>query len=93
MAKSAADQVLSALRSSASELNERTGDTIAQIADSVSRVLDEAGSEGAKIKKTLVRNWTTLERPSRGRRIPILIGLLGLGAALAYFARRASSNG
>ncbi len=88
MAKNAFDQFLSAFRSGASEINQRTGETVAQVADSVSRVLDEAGSEGAKIKRTLVRNWTSLERRRRGRAVPILLGVLALGAATAYLLGR-----
>lgn len=89
MAKSAFDQVLSAFRSGASEINERTGETVAQVADSVSRVLDEAGSEGAKIKRTLVRNWTSFDRPRRGRSVPVILGVLAVAAAAAYLVRRA----
>lgn len=86
--KNAVDQVLSAFRTGASDFNARTGNTVAQVADSVSRVLDEAGSEGAKIRKTLVRNWTSLERPRRSRAVPVLLGVLALGAATAYLLGR-----
>ena len=48
MAKTALDHILSAFRSGASEFNERAGDTVGQVADSVSRILEEAGAEGAK---------------------------------------------
>lgn len=82
------DQILEAFKSGASDLGGRTGETVAQVSDSVSRVLDEAGSEGAKIKKTLVRNWTSLERPRRGRTVPVLLGILALGAAAAYLVGR-----
>lgn len=88
MPKSALDQIISAFRSGSSELNTRTGQTVAQVADSVSRVLDEAGSEGAKIRKTLVRNWTSLARPRRSRAVPVLLGVLALGAATAYLLGR-----
>lgn len=88
MLKNALDQVLSAFRTGASEFNARTGDTVAQVADSVSRILDEAGSEGTKIRKTLVRNWTSLERPRRSRAVPVLLGVLALGAATAYLLGR-----
>jgi hypothetical protein len=84
------DQILGALRTGASDLSGRTGETVAQVSDSVSRVLDEAGSEGAKIRKTLVRNWTSLERPRRGRSVPVLLGILALGAATAYLLGRTS---
>jgi hypothetical protein len=87
MAKNAVEQVLGAFRT---DLHERTGETVAQIADSVSRVLDEAGSEGAKIRRTLVRNWTSLERRPRRRYVPVLLGLVGLGVAAAYFIGRAA---
>jgi hypothetical protein len=90
MAQNGFDQVLRALRAGAAEFQARTGDTVAQVANSVSRILDEAGTEGVKIKQALVRNWTTLERPRRSR-VPVLIGLVGLGVAAAYFARRAAS--
>jgi hypothetical protein len=63
---------------------------VAQVSDSLSRVLDEAGSEGAKIRKTLVRNWTSLERPRRRRTVPILLGILAVGAATAYLLGRAA---
>jgi hypothetical protein len=92
MAKNALDHILSAFHTGASELNERTGNTVAQVADSVSRILDEAGSEGAKIRRTLVRNWTTLERPRRGRSVPILLGVLALGAATAYLLSRTPAD-
>ncbi len=88
MAKNAFDQLLSAFRSGASEINERTGETVGQVADSVSRILDEAGAEGAKIKKTLVRNWTSLDRPRRGRSVPVILGVLAVAAAAAYLVGR-----
>lgn len=88
MAKTAMDHILTAFRTGASELNERAGDTVAQVADSVSRVLDEAGTEGAKIRKTLVRNWTSITPPRRNRTVPILLGVVALGAATAYLLSR-----
>jgi len=88
MAQKVFDQILGALRTGASDLGGRTGETVAQVSDSVSRVLDEAGSEGAKIRKTLVRNWTSLETPRRSRTVPILLGILALGAATAYLLGR-----
>jgi hypothetical protein len=88
MAKNAFDQILSAFRTGASEINDRTGETVAQVADSVSRVLDEAGTEGAKIKRTLVRNWTSLERPRRGKSVSVILGILAVGAAAAYWLSR-----
>lgn len=91
MAKNALDHILSAFRTGASELNERTGETISQVADSVSRILDEAGSEGAKIRKTLVRNWTRLSSPRRNRTVPILLGVVALGAATAYLLSRSTT--
>jgi hypothetical protein len=87
--KNAVDQVLSAFRSGASDFNTRTGNTVAQVADSVSRVLEEAGSEGSKIKRTLVRNWTSIDRPRRGRAVPMILGVLALGVATAYLLGRA----
>jgi hypothetical protein len=90
MAKKAFDQIVSAFQTGASELNARTGETVAQVADSVSRVLEEAGSEGARIRRTLVRNWTSLERPRRSRAVPVLLGVLALGASTAYLLRRAA---
>jgi uncharacterized membrane protein YccC len=92
MSKNAFDQILSAFRSGASDLPRRTGNTVAQVADSVSRVLDEAGSEGAKIRKALVRNWTSLRRPRRSRTVPILVGVLALGATTAYLLARAGPS-
>ena len=88
MAKNVLDQFLRAFRTGASEINKRTGETVAQVADSVSRVLDEAGTEGAKIKRTLVRNWTSLERPRRGRSVSMILGILAVGAAAAYLLAR-----
>ncbi len=90
MAQNVFDQVLGALRTGASDLGGRTGETVAQVSDSVSRVLDEAGSEGAKIRKTLVRNWASLDKPRRSRTVPILLGVLALGAATAYLLGRAA---
>ncbi|MFI5119436.1 MAG: hypothetical protein ACHQM4_03440 [Thermoanaerobaculia bacterium] len=92
MPKNSLDQIVSAFRAGASELNARTGETVAQVSDSLSRVLDEAGSEGVKIKRTLVRNWTSLERPRRGRAVPILVGVLALGAATAYVLSRTAAT-
>ena len=80
MAQKVFDQILEALRTGASDLGGRTGETVSQVSDSVNRILDEAGSEGAKIRRTLVRNWTSLERPRRSRTIPVLLGILALGA-------------
>jgi hypothetical protein len=91
MAKNPLDQIVSAFRAGASELYARTGETVAQVSDSLSRVLDEAGSEGAKVRRTLVRNWTSLERPRRGRAVPILFGVLALGAATAYLLGRTAA--
>lgn len=88
MSKNALDQIVSAFRGGASELNARTGETVKQVANSVGRILDEAGTEGAKIKKTLVRNWTSLERSRRSRAVPVLLGVLALGAATAYLLGR-----
>jgi len=94
MAKNPFDQVLSALQAGASDINERTGETVAQVADSVSRVLDEAGTEGAKIKRTLVRNWTSLDRRRRGRSFSVALGILAVGAAAVYLlARTATPRG
>ena len=92
MSKNAFDQIVSAFRSGASELSERTGDTVTQVANSVSRVLDEAGSEGAKVRKALVRNWTSLERPHRGRWTPMILGAVALGAATAYLLTRLGTS-
>ena len=88
MAKNALDHILSAFRSGAAEFNDRAGDTVSQVAESVSRILDEAGTEGAKIRKTLVRNWTSLSAPRRNRTVPILLGVVALGAATAYLLTR-----
>jgi hypothetical protein len=88
MAQKVFDQILEALRTGASDLGGRTGETVAQVSDSVSRVLDEAGAEGAKIRKTLVRNWTSLQKPRRSRTVPVLLGILALGAATAYLVGR-----
>lgn len=82
------DPIISALRGGASDLGGRTQETVTQVANSVGRILDEAGTEGAKIKKTLVRNWTSLERPSRSRAVPVLLGILAVGAATAYLLGR-----
>jgi hypothetical protein len=89
MNKNAFEPIISAFRGGASDLGSRTEETVAQVANSVSRILEEAGTEGAKIKKTLVRNWTSLERPRRRRAAPILLGILALGAATAYLLGRA----
>jgi hypothetical protein len=86
------DQILEAFKSGALDLGGRTGETVAQVSDSVSRVLDEAGAEGAKIKKTLVRNWTSIEKPRRGRTVPVLLGILALGAAAAYLVGRTTPD-
>jgi hypothetical protein len=88
MPKKVFEQILDALRTGASDLGGRTSETAAQVSDSVSRVLEEAGSEGAKIRKALVRNWTSLERPRRSRTVPVLLGILALGAAAAYLLGR-----
>ena len=92
MAKTAMDHILSAFRAGASEFNERAGDTVSQVADSVSRVLDEAGTEGAKIKKALVRNWTSMTAPRRNRTVPVLLGIVALGAATAYLLSRSATG-
>jgi hypothetical protein len=92
MAKTALDSILSAFRAGASEFNERAGDTVSLVADSVSRVLDEAGSEGAKIRKALVRNWTAVTRPRSSRTVPILLGVVALTAAAAWLASRQSQG-
>jgi hypothetical protein len=92
MTKNAFDQILSAFRGGASELGSRTDETVTQVANSVSRVLDEAGTEGAKIKRTLVRNWTSLERPRRNRSVPLLFGALGVAIAAAYLLRRIGTS-
>lgn len=89
MSKNALDHILSAFRTGATDFNERTGETVAQVADSVSRILDEAGTEGAKIRKILVRNWTSLARPRRRRALPVILGVVALGAAAAYLLGRA----
>ena len=91
MKKNAFDPIISALRGGASDLGSRTGETVTQVAHSVGRILDEAGTEGTKIKKALVRNWTSLERPRRSRAVPVLLGVLALGAATAYLLRRAGA--
>jgi hypothetical protein len=59
----------------------------------VNRILDEAGTEGAKIRKTLVRNWTSLDKPRRSRTVPVLLGILALGAATAYLVGRTTPPG
>jgi len=92
MTKNAFAQVISALRGGSSELGSRTDETVTQVANSVGRILDEAGTEGAKIKRTLVRNWTSLERPRRRRTVPILFGVLGVGIAAAYLLRRVAAS-
>ncbi len=92
MAKNAFNQIVSALRGGASEFGSRKDDTVKQVASSVGRILDEAGTEGAKIKKTLVRNWTSLERPRRSRTVPILFGVLGMGIAAAYLLSRGAAS-
>jgi len=93
MKKNAFDPIISAFRGGASDLGSRTEETVTQVANSVGRILDEAGTEGAKIKKTLVRNWTSLDRPRRGRAVPVLFGVLALGAATAYLLGRAVPSG
>ena len=93
MAQKVFDQILAALRTGASNLGGRTRKTVSQVSDSVTRVLDEAGSEGAKIRKALVHNWTSPERSRRGRFVPVaLVGLLALGAATAYLLGRTGSE-
>ena len=92
MTKNTFDQVVSALRGGASDLGSRTDATVTQVANSVGRILDGAGTEGAKIKQTLVRNWTSLDRPRRSRTVPLLFGVLGVGLAAAYLLRRVSAT-
>jgi hypothetical protein len=91
MTKNAFDPIIAAFRGGASDLGSRTEETVTQVANSIGRILDEAGSEGAKIRKTLVRNWTSLERPQRSRAVPVLLGILALGAATAYLVGRAGA--
>ncbi|HEX5855214.1 MAG TPA: hypothetical protein VFZ57_06300 [Thermoanaerobaculia bacterium] len=88
MTKNALDPIISALRGGASDLGGRTQKTVTQVASSVGRILDETGTEGAKIKKALVRNWTSLGRPRHSRAVPVLLGVLALGAATAYLLGR-----
>lgn len=90
MTKNTFEPIISALRGGATDLGGRTEDTVAQVAKSIGRILNEAGTEGAKIKKTLVRNWSSLERPRKSRTVPILLGVLALGAATAYLMGRAT---
>jgi len=92
MSKATLEAILTALRGGASDLNARTEDTVAQLATSVSRLLDEAGTEGAKIRKTLVRNWTSLDRPRPRRNLPLVIGAVGVGLAAAYMLRRVATT-
>lgn len=92
MTKNTIDQVISALRGGSSELGNRTDETVTQVANSVGRILNEAGTEGAKIKRVLVRNWTSLERPTRSRTVPILFGVIGVGIAAAYLLRRVAAT-
>ncbi|GEM_PF-1703303 len=92
MTKNAFNQIISALRGGSSELGSRTEETVTQVANSVGRILDEAGTEGAKIKKILVRNWTSLERPRRNRSVPLLFGVLGVGIAAAYLLSRVAAS-
>ena len=92
MTKTAFDQIISAFRGGVSELSGRTDETMTQLANSVGRILDEAGTEGAKIKKTLVRNWTSLDRPRRNRKVSLLFGALGVGLAAAYLYRRVAAT-
>lgn len=82
------EQILGVLRTGASDLGGRTSETAAQVSDSLGRVLDQAGSEGTRIRKTLARNWSSLERPRRSRTVPVLLGILALGAATAYLIGR-----
>ena len=89
MTKNAFEPIVSAFRGGASELGSRAERTVTQVASSVGRILDEAGTEGAKIKKALVRDWTSLGRPRRSRTVPILLGVLALGAATAFLLGRA----
>jgi hypothetical protein len=92
MKKNSLDPIFSAFRDEASDLGNRTEETVTQVANSVGRILDEAGTKGAKIKKTLVRNWTSLERPRRSRAVPVLLGVLALGAATAYLLGRTAPS-
>jgi hypothetical protein len=88
MKKNAFDPIISAFRGGAPDLGNRTKETVTQVANSVGRILDEAGTEGAKIKKALVRNWSSLGRPRRSNAVPVLLGILALGAATAYLLGR-----
>jgi hypothetical protein len=92
MTKNAFDQIISAFRGGASEVSSRTEETVTQVANSLGRILDEAGTEGAKIKQTLVRNWTSLERPRPNRSVPLLFGALAVGIAAAYLLRRVAAS-
>ena len=92
MTKNAFSQIVSAFRGGASELGSRKDETVTQVAKSIGRILDEAGTEGVKIKKTLVRNWSSLERPRRSRTVPVLFGVLGMGIAAAYLLSRAAAS-
>jgi hypothetical protein len=92
MTKNAFDQIISAFRGGASEVSSRTEETVTQVANSLGRILDEAGTEGAKIKQTLVRNWTSLERPRGNRSVPLLFGALAVGIAAAYLLRRVAAS-
>ena len=92
MAQTLLDQLLAAFRNGSSDFRQRSNETVCQVADSLNKILEEAATEGQKIRKTLVRNWSSLGRPRRRRPVPVLLGLLGLGAAAAYLVRRASAT-
>ena len=80
MAKSILENVLSIVRAGTKELNARSQPVVEQVAESVGHVLDEAGTEGVKIKKALIRSWTGPQR--YGAMLPIILG----GAAAALLA-------
>lgn len=86
MTKSILENVVNVVRTGTREFNSRSEPVVEQIADSVGHILDEAGTEGVKIKKALIRSWTGPRR--RGALLPIILG--GAAAALlaaAFFNR------
>lgn len=88
MARSRVDDILGSMREGLSDARGKGQDLAKEVAGRVEDVLDEAGAQGARVRKELARRWKTVDRVGRDNAFVMAVAALGIGVVVGYLLSR-----